>query len=82
MMIGRTGALHVDQQKRNALLLASFAAGADQAENPVRVLTHGVPSLLAIDDVVIALAYGTGAQRGEIGARPGLRISLAPPILA
>jgi len=37
------------------------------------------PDLLAIDDVVIAVAHGLGLERGEIGTGAGLGIALAPP---
>ena len=84
-MMGRTrdsGRFHVDQQERNALLRTPFGAGAHQAEYPVGVLAQGVPGFLAVDDVVIALAHGAGAQRGQVGAGARFGISLAPPILA
>ena len=37
------------------------------------------PGLLAVDDPVVAVADGGGAQRGEVGAGVGLGEALAPP---
>ena len=85
-MIGRTvmpGDLHVDQQERDALLLLRrVRIGAHQAEDPVGVLAERVPGLLAVDDVVVALAFGARLERREVGARARLRIALAPPVFA
>ena len=39
------------------------------------------PGLLAVDDVVVAVAHGRGLQRREIGAGAGLREALAPPVV-
>ena len=78
--------LHVDQQEGNAFLLASFGRGANQAENPVGVLAERSPGLLAVDHVMVAVGtfYQLGAhfQRGQVGARTGLGIALAPPVAA
>src|SRR5690606_38241325 len=38
--------------------------------------------LLAIHDVVIAVAHRRGLHRGEVGTGPGFGIALAPPIEA
>src|SRR5207244_8708632 len=35
----------------------------------------------AVDDEMVALVYGTGAQAGEIGAGAGLGIALAPDLV-
>ena len=53
--------------------------GADQAEDPVGVLAERRPGLLAVDDPVVAVADGGGAQRGQVGAGVGLGEALAPP---
>ena len=73
---------HIDQQERNALLWTRVAAEAHQAEDPIGILAERVPGLLAVDAVMSAFAHRAGAQRCEIGARTGLRIPLAPPVLA
>ena len=75
-------AFHVDQQERNAGLLFRLRIGAHQAEDPIGVLAERVPGLLAIDEIVIALAHRARAQRGQIRAGARLRIPLAPPRLA
>ena len=48
--------LHVDQQEGDALLLLGRRVGAHEAEDPVGVLRQGRPGLLAVDDVVVAVA--------------------------
>ncbi len=74
--------MHVDQQEGNALLLLAFARSAHQAETHVRPLTVGVPRLLAVDDVVVAVALGARLERSQVGTRARFGIALAPPVLA
>jgi len=52
--------------------------GAHQAENPVGEVGIGGPDFLAVDDEIVAVAFGAGLQRGEIGAGIRLGITLAP----
>ena len=52
--------------------------GAHQAEDPVGIVGIGRPDLLAVDDKIIAVAFGAGLQRGEVGAGIRLGITLAP----
>src|SRR5690606_4398170 len=59
---GNTRGSHVDQQEGNATLLLGFRIDAHQAEDHVGVLAQGGPGLLAVDDVVVAVAYRTGLQ--------------------
>ena len=73
--------LHVDQQEGDALLTLALVGGADETEYPVGEVCVGRPDLLAVHDVVIALALGPGAQGREVGARARLGISLAPQFL-
>ena len=75
-------ALHVDQQEADAGLRLRLGVGAHQTEDPIGVVPQGIPGLLAVDHVVIALAHRPRAQRGKIRARPRLRVPLAPPSLA
>ena len=42
----------------------------------------GGPDLLAGDHVVVAVAHGPGAQRGEVGPGLGLGEPLAPHVVA
>ena len=76
------GRLHVDQQERDAGLRLALVAGAHQAEDPFAVLAQRGPGLLAVDDVVVAAALGLALERGQVGARAGLAVALAPPDLA
>jgi hypothetical protein len=79
---GDAGRLHVEQQEGDAGLRLAFGAGAHQAEDPVAVLGQRGPGLLAVDDVLVALALGAGLERGEVGARTGFAVALAPPDFA
>ena len=79
---GDAGRLHVDQQEADAGLRLAFIAGAHQAEDPVAVLAERGPGLLAVDDVLVALALGLGLDRGEVGAGARLAVALAPPHFA
>jgi len=73
--------LHVDENEGNAFLLFRARIGAREQENPIRVLSERRPGLLAVDDVVIAVAFRRRLQRGKIGAGAGFGKSLAPPIV-
>src|SRR5690606_19478110 len=80
---GDAGAVHVDQQEADAgLVFFVRAAGAHQAENPVGVVTERGPRLGAVDDVLVTIAHGGGAQGGQVGARVRFRIALTPPDIA
>ncbi len=59
----------------------TLRVGAHQAEDQVGVLRQRRPGLLAVDDVVVAVALGRGLERGEVGARARLGEALAPPIV-
>ena len=74
--------LHVDQQKADAGLRLGLGVGAHQEEAPVGELRERGPGLLAVDDIVVALAHGAGAQVGEVGAGARLGVALAPPDVA
>src|SRR5262249_50352132 len=50
-------------------------------EDHVGVLGERGPGLLAIDDPLVALALGLGAQRSKIGTGTRLRKALAPPVV-
>ena len=75
---GYTGARHVEQDEADALVLAAAVIGAHQAENPVGLVGVTGPDFLAVDQVVITLVLGPGGQAGEVGARVGLGVALAP----
>ena len=67
--------LGVDDQDRNALVLHGFRIGAAGQPDVVGVVGAGGEDLLAVDDVLVALADGGGAQRCQVGA--GLRLGVA-----
>ena len=50
---------------------SSFGRGAGQQQHQVGVLGARGPDLLAVDDVVVALAAGEGPDRGGVGAARG-----------
>src|ERR1700692_4047808 len=79
---GDAGTLHIDQQEGDAGLLLGLRVGTHQTKDPIGILTERIPGLLAVDDVVISVAHGTGLQRRQIRARAGFRIPLTPPLLA
>src|ERR1700687_5092479 len=74
--------LHVDQKERDAVLALAAAVRAHQAEDPVRVLGHGRPDLLAGDHVVAVLPHRPRLERRQVRARARLRVALAPEILS
>src|SRR5690606_40754232 len=47
----------------------------------VGVLAQGGPGLLAVDDIVIAIAHRAGLQRGQVGTGARLGVTLTPPVL-
>ena len=59
-------------------MLLRRGIGAHQAEDPVGVVRIRGPDLLAVDDVVVAVALGAGLQRGEVRSGVRLGIALAP----
>ena len=64
-------AAHVDDERGQpvgALRRLVARRGARQQQHQVGVLGAAGPDLLAVDDVVVALALGEGAQRGGVGA--------------
>ena len=84
-MIGRTVIPGVFMSiSRNEIPTCRFArlrVGAHQAEAPIGEVRGRGPDLLAVDDVVVAVALGRGLERGEVRAGAGLGKALAPPIV-
>ena len=72
---GVAGILGVDDQDRNALVLHGFRVGAAGQPDVVGVVGAGGEDLLPVDDVLVAVAHGGGAQRRQVGA--GLRLGVA-----
>jgi len=76
------GVLHIDQQERDALL-ALFRAGSvrTRQKHQSAWCAVEVQIFLAVDDVIVTLAFGRGLERGEVGARTRLGEALAPPVV-
>src|SRR5262249_39935796 len=51
---------------------------ARQQEDPVGAVAAGGPDLLAVDDVVVAVAHRARLQAREVGAGARLGVALAP----
>ena len=68
---------HVEQHEGNAFMLLR-GVGADEAEDPVRLIGIGRPDLLAVDQEVIAFVFALRAKASQIRPSPRLRITLAP----
>ena len=75
------GRFHVDQQEGDAGLRLCRRVGPHQAEDPVGMLGQCRPGFVSVNNIVIAVPHGFGADRREVGAGSRLRIALAPPIL-
>src|SRR6185437_6810059 len=73
---------HVDEDEADALVLFCERVGAHQAEDPIRLVGVGGPDLVAVDQEMLALRHRARLQAGEVGARLGLAIALAPADLA
>ena len=74
------GRVHGHDEPRDAAVALVARAHEQLAE--VRHDGVGRPDLRAGDDVVVAVAHGPGAQRGQVAPRVGLAEALAPHLLA
>ncbi len=63
-------------------MLRLVGIGAHQQKAPVGEMRARGPHLLAVDEEMVALVDGAGAQTGEIGAGARLGIALAPDLVA
>src|SRR5690606_19123206 len=52
-----------------------------QQQPPIGAVRAARPDLLAVDDELVALQHGTGAQAGEVRARVWLGEELAPDLV-
>ncbi len=59
----------------------SVGVGANQEEAPPGQVGGGDPDLLPVEDVVVAVGDGGGAQVGQVAARLGLAEALAPVVI-
>jgi hypothetical protein len=69
---------HVEEDETDAVVLPRRRIGPHQAEDPVGEIGIGGPDLLAVDDEIIAIAFGAGLQRRKIRSGIRLGIALAP----
>ena len=74
------GLVHRHREGGDALVLGHVVIGAGQHEAAVGVVGVARPDLVPGDDVLVAVAVGPGAQRGEVRAGVGLAEALAPPV--
>ena len=54
--------------------------GAGHHEAPLRQVRHRRPHLLPVDDPLVAVEFGGGRHIGQVAARAGLRVALAPQL--
>ena len=73
--------LHVEYEERQAAVLRDPGIGPGQENPPPRLVRHARPDLLTVDDPLVAVAQGGGAEAGQIRPRPGLTEELAPELL-
>src|SRR5215207_10724211 len=76
------GRVHRDDEHRDSLVLLRLRVGADGEPAVVGAAGEAREHLLAVDDVLVAVAYGLRRQRGEVGAGAGLRVADAEVDLA
>ena len=79
---GEAGGVHRDHEVGDALVLRDVGVGAGEAEHVLGHVGERGPDLLAVDDVVVAVADGAGLEGGEVGAGLGLGEALAPHVFA
>ena len=65
--------VHVDEERREALVLGHVGIGAAHREREVGDVRARRPHLLAVDDPLVAVAHRARRGRGEIGA--GVRLA-------
>ena len=76
------GLAHVDQEEADPLVLRRVGVGAGEDEDVVGEVAGGRPDLLAVDDPLVAVEDGPAAEVAEVGPGVGLRVALAPQVLA
>ena len=73
--------LHVEDEVGQPRMLRHIRIAARDQDAEVAVVRAGVPDLLAVDHPVVAVAFGAGAQRGEVGPAGRFREQLAPHLV-
>ena len=74
-MLERGGGLDLDHEGADPLVLRDLRVGPRKEDHAVGQVAVRGPDLLAVDDVLVAIAEGSGLQRREIG--PGIRLGVA-----
>ncbi|MEZ5136577.1 MAG: hypothetical protein R2699_16395 [Acidimicrobiales bacterium] len=76
---------HVDDERRDAVVLAALGdggrVGADEEQAPPGQVRRRDPDLGSVEDVVVAVGDGEGAQVGEVRAGLGFGEALAPVVV-
>src|SRR6185312_6129656 len=72
------GRLGIDEHQRDRIPRLWIAAGAHEQIEPIGIMRAGGPDLVAVDDELVALDHGFGAETAQIGARARLGIALRP----
>ena len=70
--------VHFKQQERDSLMLGGVGLCSNQAEDPIGQVSRAGPDLLAIDNPLVTVKLSLGSQAGQVTARSGFGISLAP----
>ena len=73
--------MHVDQEEADALMLGQIEVRARHQNAEIRVMSAGVPDLLAVDDPPAVFQLCLGGEPRQIGAAAGLAEQLAPGVL-
>ena len=69
---------HVDEKKRDALVLRSIRIGPSNEDAPIGELSLGVPNFLPVHDERVTVTNRTGRESGEIGPGTGFGEQLTP----
>ena len=76
------GLVHRDDERRNPLYASERPCRCGPAPGTSRRSRVAGPDLVAVDDVVVAVAGRGRRQRGQVGAGAGLGEALAPALAA
>ena len=74
--------MHRHGERREPLVLGHVGIGAGQHDAPLGDVGVAGPDLVTVDDVLVAVERGGGAQRREVGAGVGFAEALAPTVTA
>ena len=70
--------VEIDDQTAQPAMFRRAGIGAHQGKHPLRVMSPGLPDLVAVDDEVIAVETRGCFHRREVGSRIGFGIALRP----